>query len=270
MTRHPDLPRKRPSTSLVAFGLIAVLASLLFVRLGFWQLGRHAEVVRRNQDRDERVALPPLPTDSLTDAARGSVPFEWRRTPLVGGWDYDREVVVRNRTLYGRPGVHVLTPLRVSGGREVFVLRGWLPAPDGMTPDLSLARAAAGLGPEARRVGLLLSSRTGSGGPELPSGVLAEKIPTFAAADVPAMSGDSRGTLPYFAQLLPREGSEPRAGEPIPVPLPEPGNGPHLSYAIQWFSFALIALVGTGALFRRERRQRVPVSRGPLEGRGSR
>ncbi|MGI9038446.1 MAG: hypothetical protein ACR2GQ_06255 [Gemmatimonadota bacterium] len=85
------------------------------------------------------------------------------------------------------------------------------------------------------------------------------------------MSGGGEGTLPYyFAQLLPREGSEPRAGEPIPVALPDPGNGPHLSYAIQWFSFALIALVGTGALFRRERQRRALASRGPSAARESR
>lgn len=270
----------RPSTGMIAFALIAVLASLLFVRLGFWQLGRHAEVERRNRDRDARVALPPLPTDSLLGAVSGPVepagsgsgpaPLEWRQTPLIGRWQYEREVVVRNRTLYGRPGSHVLTPLRIAGDREVFVLRGWLPAPDGMTPDLSRAHAASGLGAEDGRVGLLQGSRTGSGGPELPSGELAGRIPTFAAADVPAMSGGEEGTLPYFAQLLPREGSEPRAGEPIPVPLPDPGNGPHLSYAIQWFSFALIALVGTGALFRRERQRRALASREPSAGRGSR
>lgn len=237
---------------MIAFALIAVMAALLFVRLGFWQLGRHTERERADRTHAGAVALPLLPTDSL--AGVGSL--EWRRTPLIGRWIYDREVVVRNRTMYGRPGAHVLTPLRTEDGREIFVLRGWLPAPDGMTPDLSLAHAAVGPGPGDGRVGLLQRSRTGAGLPELPSGNLAGRIPTFAAADVPAMSGDSTGGLPYFAQLLPEEGRPPPAGVPIPVPLPDPGGGPHLSYAIQWFSFALIALVGTGALFRRERQRR--------------
>jgi len=33
------------------------------------------------------------------------------------------------------------------------------------------------------------------------------------------------------------------------------GDGPHLSYAIQWFSFAVIIVVGSVALARKQRRQ---------------
>jgi cytochrome oxidase assembly protein ShyY1 len=43
------------------------------------------------------------------------------------------------------------------------------------------------------------------------------------------------------------------------VPLPELSEGPHLSYAIQWFSFAVVALVGSAILVRRDRRAK----RGP-------
>jgi cytochrome oxidase assembly protein ShyY1 len=35
------------------------------------------------------------------------------------------------------------------------------------------------------------------------------------------------------------------------VPLPELTGGPHLSYAVQWFSFAAIAVVGSVVLFLR-------------------
>jgi surfeit locus 1 family protein len=247
---------------MIAFALIAVFASILFVRLGIWQLGRHDEVAERNRARDARAALSLLPPDSLAISRSAPGEFEWRRTALVGRWDYDREVVVRNRTLYGRPGIHLLTPLHLGDGTTIFVLRGWLPAPDGMTPDLAAARGAPGLAAAERRVGLVQVSRTGAGSPEIPSGERAGGIPTFAAADVPAMSGDGAETLPWFAQLLPKDGADLRPGEPTPVPLPEPGNGPHLSYAIQWFSFALIALVGTVALFRRERRQTQRPGRG--------
>jgi cytochrome oxidase assembly protein ShyY1 len=42
-----------------------------------------------------------------------------------------------------------------------------------------------------------------------------------------------------------------------PVPLPRRSRGPHLSYAVQWFFFAAIALVGplvaSGAFRRRGR-----------------
>ena len=40
---------------------------------------------------------------------------------------------------------------------------------------------------------------------------------------------------------------------PEPPPLPPLTNGPHLSYAVQWFSFATIAIVGYIVLLRRDR-----------------
>jgi surfeit locus 1 family protein len=49
--------------------------------------------------------------------------------------------------------------------------------------------------------------------------------------------------------------SRDSAGPAAPVRLPEPdfGNGPHLSYAIQWFCFAAIALVGAAVVVRKAR-----------------
>ena len=48
---------------------------------------------------------------------------------------------------------------------------------------------------------------------------------------------------------------------PVPVPLPELSEGPHLSYAIQGFSFAAVTAVGAGVLLRRDRRVRWVVCR---------
>jgi cytochrome oxidase assembly protein ShyY1 len=72
---------------------------------------------------------------------------------------------------------------------------------------------------------------------------------------------DVRGiasSLPYDVFPLPLQlagQTPPQPGAlPIPVPLPALSEGPHLSYAIQWFSFATIALVGAAILLRRDRR----------------
>ena len=43
-------------------------------------------------------------------------------------------------------------------------------------------------------------------------------------------------------------------GLPEPSPLPELSDGPHLSYAIQWFTFAAIAVAGCVVLALREGR----------------
>jgi surfeit locus 1 family protein len=44
---------------------------------------------------------------------------------------------------------------------------------------------------------------------------------------------------------------------PARVPPPAPGDGPHLSYALQWFSFATVFALGF-ALFARRGRARAP------------
>jgi surfeit locus 1 family protein len=47
---------------------------------------------------------------------------------------------------------------------------------------------------------------------------------------------------------------------PIRIPLPALDEGPHKSYAAQWFAFAAIALVGTASVVRKDRLRREPHS----------
>jgi len=59
--------------------------------------------------------------------------------------------------------------------------------------------------------------------------------------------------VPFVIQQLP-PATAPNGQLPpglIRRPIPEVSNGPHLSYAIQWFSFAVIIVVGSLALARK-------------------
>lgn len=131
---------KRLDARAWAFAVVAILATALFVRLGAWQLERLVE--RRAQNHEQaalasaaRLELPgtaPALADSLL----------WRRVRLTGTWDYDNEIVIRGRAALGSPGVHLVTPLRLEGSPAVLVLRGWLPAADGLSADFQSARPA--------------------------------------------------------------------------------------------------------------------------------
>lgn len=255
----------------LAFAIIAVLAAVLFVRLGFWQLGRHAERRDALERRESRLAEPPVESAEalldLSDPGSSDEALKWRRVRLSGRWDFENEVVVRNRALDGRPGVHVVTPLRLAGRGgpvAVLVLRGWLPAPDAMTPGPIAAPDTSATGLDEVE-GVLRASRDGLGEPMLPSGEGADQRPSFAAVDVGAIEDAVDGSaeyLPVFVQRLPRgeAGGIRTPGAPIPVPLPEAGAGPHMAYAIQWFAFALIALMGSGAFLLQEHRRTRPNS----------
>jgi cytochrome oxidase assembly protein ShyY1 len=60
---------------------------------------------------------------------------------------------------------------------------------------------------------------------------------------------------PAYVQLT---SSQPAQPGPEPEVLPEPvlDEGPHLSYAVQWFIFSLIAIVGYPLILRRSARNR--------------
>ena len=66
----------------------------------------------------------------------------------------------------------------------------------------------------------------------------------------------------FSIRALPAPGAAPRY--PHPIEPETPGNGPHLSYAIQWFFFAALFLAGIVLVARGPRPARAP-SRG--EGR---
>ncbi|MFB3131193.1 MAG: SURF1 family cytochrome oxidase biogenesis protein, partial [Rhodothermales bacterium] len=79
--------------SRIVAGAIAVVVAAGCVRLGFWQLDRHAQRVSRNAVIEERLAGAPV------DAARGVDvdSFEFRRVQARGVFDFSREVIEQGR-----------------------------------------------------------------------------------------------------------------------------------------------------------------------------
>jgi surfeit locus 1 family protein len=229
---------KRPVSGRLMFALIALAASAGFVRLGLWQLDRHTQVTADNEARRELLALAPVP---LNDATLDSLSVE---------------VIVRNRAHAGSPGVHVVTPLTLDGSPEtgppptVLVLRGWLPANSSILPREN-THAIPAVGRDEPRLALVEASRSGLGEPVVEVSDGDEAVRSYAALDVALIAGPDGGMLPFFLQLLPAESGTVPADQPIAVPLPELDAGPHMGYAIQWFSFAVITIVGTAAFLRR-------------------
>lgn len=204
----------------------AVIAAAVCVGLGVWQLDRLGQRRARNAEIRAARALPPL-------EVRAGVPAESianRRVAARGVYDYERERLWRARPYQGTPGVHLITPLRLADGSAVLVDRGWVPSPDAARLDRTVLR-----GPDSASVlglGVFLPRGLGDVNPH----VLADSVPYRL--------------LGFGIELVPAATPAP-PGLPIAPPPPALGNGPHLGYAIQWFSFAVIVLIGTGALLRK-------------------
>jgi surfeit locus 1 family protein len=138
------------------------------------------------------------------------------------------------------PGVEVVTPLRLTGTtKAIMVNRGFVASPDAMTTDLDSLNEPGVV--EVRGIALPLPTSSDSGKPLTHLG-----RETWRRLDLPAL----RARLPYpvidVYILQSPDSALPR--HPIRLEPPPLDNGPHLSYAIQWFSFATIAVVG-GWLF---------------------
>lgn len=256
---RPEAAPPRPAPVRRAPALLAAVLALLVaavcVRLGFWQLDRLEQRRERNAVLRESLALPPLDLDarSLEAVRRDPERFRFRRVRLRGEYVRGAEVVLRGRSLGGRPGVHLLTPLRLAGTRwAVLVDRGWTASPDALTVD---PRPLEEPGP--REVEGILTP--------FPPGVeerrpLEQQVGEREVASIqrldPAYIQTRLGAplLPVaYVQQLP--GGEPPPGVQR-LPLPEMTEGPHLGYAVQWFSFAAIAVGGLLVLAIRARRRR--------------
>jgi surfeit locus 1 family protein len=234
--------------------IIAVLVIVLFVNLGFWQLRRLDEKRDRNAAIEERGSQPVQPVGEVVDPRTGFDEvdgLEYRRASARGRYDAEGEVRIRSRSLDGRPGVWVVTPLQVDGRTALAVNRGFVP--------LSTEVPA----PPSREVevtGLLFATQEREGiGPRDPAeGALAE----LSRLDLARLQQQYDADLyPLWLQL--QRSDPPVDQDALPVLLPEPDQdeGPHLSYAVQWFLFATVGAIGWPLLLRRtakedERRRR--------------
>ena len=270
--------RRRSEWLLIA---LAITAAAVFVRLGVWQLARLVERREVNAAKSAALATESVRLDGSTPSSRlTSDSIQWRRVQLEGRWVPEQEVVIRGRAYLGTPGVQVATLFHPVDMAPVLVLRGWLPAADGVSADLA--------GHSIRRDTGVVSIR-GLAIPYEHPGPLPTRLMTYADRERPvlgtldfeAVSG-ALGivTADWMLQLLPetdsKEENQRTAGttaESIDslasirrLPPPMLNDGPHALYAFQWFGFAAIALAGAFLLPRAAQRSAVPPERNVAPG----
>jgi surfeit locus 1 family protein len=140
----------------------------------------------------------------------------------------------------------VLTPL-VVGDEAVIVNRGFAPLGGGSDEDiLSNVRPTARGTVEVE--GILRASETrGAIGPKDRAG----RQLVVNRVDVPRLQQQVEDPLvPVYLQLT---APAPKAGTfPTVLPLPATDEGPHRSYAVQWFIFATVGIVGWPLLLRKQ------------------
>lgn len=221
------------------FAIVLTLAgAATFARLGFWQLSRLAERRTYNAHLEERLAAPPVVATSLpADSGSG----HYRRVSARGVFDFSAQVALAGRSRQGSPGVHVLTPLRLAGDTVVMVNRGWVYSPDARTVDLARWREH-----EGDTITVLGYAETWTGREKSPLASALRAVRTLDSAAVAVRVGAPIQT--YFVVQT----SDSAVSATTPARLGEPSldEGSHRDYAIQWFSFTLIAIIGGTLLVR--------------------
>jgi cytochrome oxidase assembly protein ShyY1 len=124
----------------LGYAALTLAAAAVMVLLGMWQLDRYHQRASINARITAGTSATPVP---LTEVAPrpagapgtvGAAPAgdtDWLRVQLTGRFDASREILVRGRTVQGRVGFEVLTPLVLTDGTAVLVDRGWVAPAEG-------------------------------------------------------------------------------------------------------------------------------------------
>lgn len=211
----------------VLAGLIVMVGTTL---LGNWQMQRAAEKLDMQLRIDAGVRAMPVPVENL------GVPAEWQNVSLIGNWRAEGTIYLDNRVHDGRAGYHVLTPLQLKNDQGwVLVNRGWTfagrdratlpPVPTAFEPTTVIGQVR-----EPESAPFTLAAEAGQGA-------------LWQYIDV-ARYREWSG-LPVRDWIV-QQTSSSDDGLVRDWPRPDVGMDRHRGYALQWYSFAGIALALTG------------------------
>ena len=213
--------------------IFVLVLGIAFINLGEWQLRRldqrRAEnaVIVANQNRE------PIPYSEIADQPV-TEDDEWQRVTVRGTFDTENQFQVRYRTNDEVPGYEVVTPLRTTDGDVVLVDRGFFAVGRGAQIPTTPPPAPSG---EVEITAHLRETERGKPKATDPVDGMVRLI------SVPALEA----ALPYeindgYLGVL--EIDSAQEGDPVPIMVPPLDEGPHFWYAMQWFLFAGIAVLG--------------------------
>lgn len=217
--------------------LLVLVGVVILVRLGFWQLDRHYQRVARNAVINARIAEPTVPLDSVL--ALPADVQEYRHVSVVCSLQTSQQILWRNRSYQGTTGYQILTVCQPDSGDAVLVNRGWIPYQDGLADWQARYQPTSGL---QTITGVWRMSQA-------PLSTVEEVAPVngwrdrWFAITIPQIAAQMQRSLaPGFIELQP-DGTD-TATYPVRTTISDMGAGSHFGYAIQWWSFAVILLVG--------------------------
>ncbi len=260
-------PAARRAAGLVALALVLAVTCGL---LGRWQWNRHTtrDAVIAQIEASYSADAVPLAELLATPGAALADDDVWRPAIAVGHYAAPSTALLRNRPINGQAGFHVLVPFIVTGPADdqptttqpagarptvLVVDRGWVPT--GESSDRPDALPA----PPDGTVEIVVRLRADEpvSARDAPRG----EVQAISVDQVLAAGGLDPAAVDAFAAygaLATEQSGVPDDVGVLPKPSIDPGS--HLSYAFQWWTFALGSLIGFTILARRELREPDPAA----------
>jgi surfeit locus 1 family protein len=211
---------------------LTIAAVLLFVRLGFWQLSRAAE----KDALQAKYAAGQRSVVELTQANAAKL-AQYQRVSARGHYDSAHQILLDSMpSAMGQPGYRVVTPFELEQGGWLLVDRGWH-RPGATRSDIP----DVAVGESAREVQGQLSV--------LPRpGVRLAAVPDNSNTWPRVLNYPEQGTVERVLdrKVLPGlvllDADQPDGFERAWQARTDMGSERHLSYAVQWFGFAIAAI----------------------------
>ncbi|WP_280715810.1 SURF1 family protein [Kitasatospora sp. MAP5-34] len=227
---------------------VALVAIAVCLWLGSWQLGRFEARASTHHSTSGSAPATAVPLDAVLTKARPTVGTDTvgRSVTATGSYDPAHQLLVPNRTVAGKQGYYVLTPLRTAGGMAVAVVRGWTAGSPGAAP------APAAPTGEVTVTGRLQAPESSGSNGAVVGGLPAGQLGTISPASLVNL-------LPYgtYDGWVAADAA-PAGLTAVPTVQPDGGDGlslrafQNLGYTLEWFVFAGFVVFMWFRLVRRE------------------
>lgn len=235
---------------LLGLGVAVLVVGCVFA--GRWQWGRHVDRDAAITIINENYSAEPVPLADILPGPGASVDASdvWRPVSVHGHYVPEATALLRNRPVDKQASFHILVPFVTDDGTVLVINRGWLPyGRDSAEPDSVPA-------PPAGEVEVVVRLRADE--PPADNGAPDGQVQAINTAQVLAAGPEGADwadglTYDAYGALASETPAPQEAVRPLPVPDTDPRS--HLSYAFQWWVFALGGVGGFILLVLRERRE---------------
>lgn len=228
--------------------VLVLAAAAVMLRLGIWQLDRLEWRQSFNARVQEQMDAEPLVLDeSSLDLDLYSM--EYRQVIVAGTYLHEDEIILRNQVWqseFGSElGVALFTPLLIEGtDTAILVERGWIPQENAGRGSRVIYREEGAITVAGRlrraETDFNVNKRLH---PDPALDVGEDRLDAWNNLDLGRIASQmNTSLLPVYLHLTPE--SEQTDPPYIVQPSLDLSEGPHLGYAIQWFIFASLLLIG--------------------------